>query len=85
MHGQGLRAVVLVSTMVSVCGASAALAETLAEALVKAYEGSPLLDAHEAALESLDECAAQTRTERRPKLDLSGGLPIDGHRALRGD
>ena len=73
MHGQGLRAVVLVSTMVSVCGASAALAETLAEALIKAYVGSPLLDANEAALKSLDECAPQARADGRPQLDVSVG------------
>ena len=73
MHGQGLRAVVLVSTMVAVCGASAASAETLADALIKAYQTSPLLDSNEAALKSLDECAAQAPTERRPQLDVSVG------------
>jgi hypothetical protein len=73
MHGQGLRDVIVVSTMVAVCGASAASADSLADALIKAYQTSSLLDANETVLKSLDECAAQARTERRPRLEISGG------------
>ena len=73
MHGLDLRAVLLVSTMVTFGGAPAASAETLAGALIKAYQASPLLDANEAALRGLDECAPQARAERRPKVDVSVG------------
>ena len=59
--------------MVTVGGASAASAETLAGALIKAYQASPLLDAHRAALSSLDECVPQAQPERRPQVDLSVG------------
>ena len=59
--------------MVTFGGASAASAETLAGALIKAYQASPLLDANGAALSSLDECVPQARTERRPQVDVSVG------------
>ena len=59
--------------MVAFGGASAASAETLAGALIKAYQASPLLDANEAALRSLDECVPQARAERRPQVDVSVG------------
>ena len=59
--------------MVAFGGASAASAETLAGALIKAYQGSPLLDANEAALRSLDECVPQARAERRPQVDVGVG------------
>ena len=59
--------------MVAVCGASAASAETLADALIKAYQTSPLLDANEAALKSLDECAPQAQADEWPQLDVSVG------------
>ena len=49
------------------------IAETLAGALIKAYQASPLLDANEAALRSLDECVPQTRAERCSKGDVSVG------------
>ena len=59
--------------MVALGGASAASAETLAGALIKAYHTSPQLDANEAALRSLDECVPQARAERRPQVDVSVG------------
>jgi outer membrane protein len=71
--GRFLRTVLLGSTLVALGGASAVLAETLADALIKAYEGSPLLDANEAALRSLDECVPQARAERRLRVSGSVG------------
>ena len=59
--------------MVAFGGASAASAETLEGALIKAYQASPLLDANEAALRGLDDCAPQARAERRPQVDVSVG------------
>ena len=59
--------------MVAFGGASAASAETLPGALRKAYQASPLLDANEAALRSLDECVPQARAERRPQVNASVG------------
>ena len=58
--------------MVALGGASAALAETLGGALIKAYQTSSLLDASEAELRSLDECVPQARAER-PHVDVSAG------------
>ena len=59
--------------MVAFGGASAAPAETLAEALIKAYRSSPRLEANEAALRRLDECASQARAERQPRAHISAG------------
>ena len=59
--------------MVTFDCASAASAETLAGALIKAYQASPLLDANESALRGLDECAQQARAERRPHVHVSVG------------
>ncbi len=53
--------------------AAPAGAETLADALVTAYQTSPLLAANRAALRSLDEGIPQARANRRPQLDLSAG------------
>ena len=73
MHGQSLKVILLGSMMVAFGGSSAASAETLTGALIKAYQGSPLLDANEAALRSLDECVPQARAERRPQVDVGVG------------
>ena len=62
--------------MVALGGASAASAETLAGALIKAYQASPQLDANEAALRSLDECV--------PQETLYGGSTIGRASSRRG-
>lgn len=61
-------AMALVMTLASPAGA-----ETLADALVTAYQTSPLLAANRAALRSLDESIPQARANRRPQLDVSVG------------
>jgi outer membrane protein len=43
-------------------------AETLADALVRAYQTSPLLSSSRAALRSLDETVPQARATRRPQV-----------------
>ena len=53
-------------------GAQAARAETLADALVKAYQTSPLLDANRASLRALDENVPQARAARRPQVSGFG-------------
>lgn len=54
-------------------GAGAAAAETLADAMVKAYQTSPLLEANRAALKSLDEGVPQARSAKRPQVGVSVG------------
>ena len=73
MHRQALGAVLLGSTMVAFGGASAAPAETLAGALIKAYQSSPSLDANETALRGLDECVPKARAGWRPRARVSVG------------
>jgi outer membrane protein len=51
-------------------GGAPAAADSLADALVKAYQTSPLLDANRAALRSLDEDVPQARSERRPQVSF---------------
>lgn len=45
-----------------------ALAETLADALVKAYQTSPLLESNRAALRGLDESVPQAQADKRPQV-----------------
>lgn len=52
-------------------GAGAAGAESLADALVKAYQTSPLLDANRAALRGLDESVPQAESARKPQVGLT--------------
>ncbi len=60
--------------------ASSALGETLADALVKAYQTSPLLEANRAGLRGLDENVAQARSARRPQI--SAGASAAGETDL---
>ncbi|MFT3972396.1 MAG: TolC family outer membrane protein [Amaricoccus sp.] len=53
--------------------AGAAGAESLADALIKAYQTSPLLDANRAALRGLDEGVPQASSARKPQVGLSVG------------
>jgi outer membrane protein len=72
MHRQKLRTLLLAGTLVAafvVNGATGASADSLADALVKAYQTSPLLDANRAALRGLDERVPQARAQRRPQVD----------------
>jgi outer membrane protein len=74
MRRQSLRAFLLAGTVAAMglCALPAA-ADSLADALVKAYQSSPLLDANRAALRSLDEGVPQARADRRPQLDFEVG------------
>ncbi len=45
-----------------------ASAETLTDALIRAYQTSPLLDSNRASLRALDENIAQARSARRPQV-----------------
>lgn len=78
MNRQRLRTILLAGTLVSaglVAGLApgGAWADSLADALVKAYQTSPLLDANRAALRSLDEGVPQARAERRPQVSFGVG------------
>ena len=52
----------------------AAGAESLADALIKAYQTSPLLESNRAALRGLDESVPQARADKRPQVDLGASL-----------
>jgi outer membrane protein len=73
MHSRRLRAFLLASTLLAATGGGTgpAAADSLADALVTAYQTSPLLAANQAALRSLDEGVPQARAERRPQVDAS--------------
>lgn len=75
MSWQGKPRLLLSSALAVVMAltSSPAGAETLADALVTAYQSSPLLAANRAALRSLDESVPQARSSRRPQLDVSAG------------
>jgi outer membrane protein len=48
-------------------------ADTLTDALIKAYQTSPLLQSNRAALRSLDETVPQARADRRPQVSAAIG------------
>ena len=78
MNRQGFRTILLAGTLLSAGFATGlapagARADSLADAMVKAYQTSPLLDANRAALRSLDEGVPQARAGRRPQVSLSVG------------
>jgi outer membrane protein len=58
----------LLTTALAAVLPPAAGAESLADALVKAYQTSPLLDSNRAALRGLDESVPQARAQRRPQV-----------------
>lgn len=70
MHGHGLRRLFLTTALAASLPFASAQAESLADALVMAYQTSPLLDANRAALRSLDESVPQARAARRPQVDF---------------
>lgn len=74
MYRHGLRTILLSGTVaiaLAAGGIGTASAESLADALVKAYQTSPLLDANRAALRGLDETVPQARAARRPQVDVT--------------
>ena len=74
MNRPGFRTLLLAGTLLSGFAAAlapgSAVAESLADAMVKAYQTSPLLDANRAALRSLDEGVPQARAARRPQVSF---------------
>jgi outer membrane protein len=65
----GLKSRLLASSIAAALAlAGPAAAESLTDALIKAYQTSPLLDANRAALRSLDETVPQARAARRPQV-----------------
>jgi outer membrane protein len=57
--------------MAAALAVPAAHAESLADALVRAYQTSPLLDANRAALRGIDESVPQARSARRPQVSAT--------------
>jgi outer membrane protein len=60
----------LLTTALAAVLPAAAGAESLADALVKAYQTSPLLESNRAALRGLDEAVPQARAQRRPQVGV---------------
>lgn len=56
----------------TLAAAPAAHGDTLTDALIRAYQTSPLLDASRAALRGADEIVPQARAARRPQLSVGG-------------
>jgi outer membrane protein len=52
-------------------------AQTLTDALIQAYQTSPLIDANRAALRALDEAVPQARSARRPQIDAEASVGLD--------
>src|SRR5918996_2339419 len=77
MRIRRVRALLLSTALAAVAGLGAGplAAETLADALVKAYQTSPLLESSRAALRSLDESIPQARAGRRPQVSAG----VDGN------
>ena len=81
MNRLGFRTILLAGTMltaglVAVVLPTGARADSLADAMVKAYQTSPLLDANRAALRSLDESVPQARAARRPQVSATANASI---------
>ena len=78
MNRQALKSLLLVEQLCCSLSHWAALdrrcADSLADALVKAYQTSPLLDSNRAALRGVDETVPQARAGRRPQVDASASL-----------
>jgi len=55
---------------------TAAIADTLSDALISAYQTSPTLKVNQAALRAADESVVQAGAGRRPQLTASGAAAI---------
>jgi outer membrane protein len=75
MHRQSLKSLLLSSALAAgLAFGGAARADSLADALVKAYQTSPLLESSRAALRGVDETLPQARSQRRPQVGASVNL-----------
>ena len=77
MYRQSLKSLLLSGTLaavVAIGGGGTAQADSLADALVKAYQTSPLLESSRAALRGVDETLPQARAARRPQIGASVSL-----------
>lgn len=66
--------VLAITGMLALVGPQAALAETLQEAFVAAYQTSPVLDAQRADLRATDEGVSQALSGWRPSVSVTGEL-----------
>ena len=76
MGRQGMRSLLLTTALAAVLALSGgtAGAESLTDALIKAYQTSPLLESNRAALRGLDESVPQARADKRPQVDIGASL-----------
>ncbi len=66
-------------------GAGSTAAETLSDALVKAYQTSPLLESSRAGLRAQDEEVPLARSNRRPQLDIGGSTALQQSTRVPGE
>ena len=75
MHRQAMKSLLMSGALIAALalagGAAPAGAESLADALVKAYQTSPLLESNRAALRSQNEAVPQAKANLRPQVDLN--------------
>ena len=63
----------LSTALAGVLSLGPAFGASLTDALITAYQTSPLLESSRASLRSLDENVAQARSQKRPQVDASIG------------
>jgi outer membrane protein len=68
-----LTRVIAVASIGVALAASPGHGETLTDALIRAYQTSPLLDASRAGLRGIDETVPQARATRRPQISATAG------------
>jgi outer membrane protein len=76
--GRLLRAAALAALVAGAPLAGTATAESLTDALIRAYQTSPLLQESRAALRGLDEGVPQARSRMRPQVGLGAGVTRSG-------
>jgi outer membrane protein len=76
--GRLLRAAALAALVSGAPLAGTATAESLTDALIRAYQTSPLLQESRAALRGLDEGVPQARSRMRPQVGLGAGVSRRG-------
>jgi outer membrane protein len=77
-----MRAGAIAVVLVLLCAPCGARAQTLSEALVRAYQGNPQLNAERAKLRATDENVAQALAGYRPQVALGLSAGLQGVRNL---
>lgn len=85
MQNSRIKILPFAAAMITACSvATAALPDTLTDALISAYQSNPSLEISRASLRSLDEGVAQARAGLRPTLDVSGSGTLSASSSISG-